>query len=116
VILPSEYTRDSKEDWDSFEVVGGYLQPITDEDPGPLWISTENYKHRRKGLLAPNEPSPDWQFDAVDNDTANVRLKVIAEAFKSASEGVDEIAMAPASAPGVKVPPRRDAEPASEAK
>ena len=79
--------RDSSSDWDSFELVVGYLAPLTAEDPGPLWISTENYKRRSRAFIGGSTPSPDWEFSAADNETANTRLRDIAIALKGIVEG-----------------------------
>lgn len=86
-ITPSELTRDVKDEWDYVEFVGGYLAPLSSDDPGPFWIITQNYKWRKRSLIKTLKPSPDWEFYSLaDADQANARTQLFADAIKRAAE------------------------------
>jgi hypothetical protein len=84
-IIPSEYYRDTSSDWDEFEVLVGYTAPLANSTIS-LWISTENYRRRAKGILGTVTPSPDWEFSSLDdNALTDARLQDISNALKHAA-------------------------------
>jgi hypothetical protein len=85
VILPSEYIRDSTDEWDMFQLILTYQNP--NNPKAAIWLTTKNYMHRLKGGFPPQSPSPDWEYSAAENlDASNARLEVIASVLKQIAE------------------------------
>jgi hypothetical protein len=88
VILPSEYLRDSADEWDMFQVILTYQDP--NNPKAAIWLTTKNYMHRSKGGFAPLAPSPDWEYSGENLDASNARLELIASVLKEVAEANSE--------------------------
>jgi hypothetical protein len=89
VIAPSEVFRDSRVEWDRFEVVLAF-DPGQGTGMGTVWLSIENYFVANRGLIPwfrDGQPSPDWKsfVGLLDTDQSNGRMKEIAGRLKEAA-------------------------------
>ncbi len=98
VIVPSEVFRDVRDEWDRFELLVA-VEPSRELSMASVtaargtrnvWISTENYRRRSRGMLDSGQPSPDWEYLALpDAEATNARLTRIADVLQAEAGSPD---------------------------